>query len=464
MSWKLEDKNLPEATIKILLAEDERNLSRILETQLRKRGFDVVVCPDGQAAIDRLKTEVFDVALVDLVMPEVDGIGVLREAVSLEEAPEVIIVTGNGTVETAIAAMKLGAYDYVTKPCRVAELELLVRRAYEKRSLQQENVRMQARLSRHEGFPEIISVSQKMRDVLDLVQKIAVTESPVLITGDSGTGKELVARAIHRLSSRAAGPLTDINCAAIQENLLESELFGHERGAFTGAMSRKLGLFELADGGTLFMDEIAELEPRLQSKLLRALETGEFFRVGGTQKVGADIRLIAATNRDIDTAVAEGAFREDLLYRINTLVVHVPTLRERPEDIPVLAEYFLKKQVVTPAPPPISDATLEALKQYSWPGNVRELRNVMERVAILRAGEEIRPEDLPRDMTESRSSGPENGPSIGQPISLEDLERAHIEGVLGRENWYQGRTADVLGISPKTLYRKIRAYNLERPA
>jgi two-component system response regulator AtoC len=450
-----------ETAIKILLAEDERNLARILETQLRKRGFDVVVAHDGRAAIDELKAEDFDVALVDLVMPEVDGIGVLREAVGLDAPPEVVIVTGNGTVETAIAAMKLGAYDYVTKPCRVAELEMLVRRAFEKRQLAQENVRLQTRLSRREEFPEIITASRAIEEVLDLARKVAGSEHPVLISGESGTGKELVARAIHRLSPRADGPLTDINCAAIQENLLESELFGHERGAFTGAMTRKLGLFELADGGTLFMDEIAELAPRLQSKLLRALEMGEFFRVGGTQKVSTDIRLLAATNREIESEVAEGNFRDDLYYRINTLHIHIPPLREHPEDIPVLARYFLKQQAIV-NPPELTDEALEALLAYTWPGNVRELKNVMERLALLRAGEEIRTEDLPRDLSQVRRS--EGGAALlGQGISLEELERAHIEAVLRRENWHQGRTADTLGISPKTLYRKIRTYGLERP-
>ncbi|KPK78695.1 MAG: hypothetical protein AMS25_14460 [Gemmatimonas sp. SM23_52] len=452
---------MAEAAIKILLAEDERNLARILETQLRKRGFDVVVAHDGRAAIDELKAEDFDVALVDLVMPEVDGIGVLREAVELDAPPEVVIVTGNGTVETAIAAMKLGAYDYVTKPCRVAELEMLVRRAFEKRQLAQENVRLHTRLSRREEFPEIITASRGMEEVLDLARKVAGSEHPVLISGESGTGKELVARAIHRLSPRADGPLTDINCAAIQENLLESELFGHERGAFTGAMTRKLGLFELADGGTLFMDEIAELAPRLQSKLLRALEMGEFFRVGGTQKVSTNIRLLAATNREIESEVAEGNFRDDLYYRINTLHIHIPPLREHPEDIPILARYFLKQQAIV-NPPELTDEALEALLAYTWPGNVRELKNVMERLALLRAGEEIRTEDLPRDLSQARRS---EGLAalLGQGISLEELERAHIEAVLRRENWHQGRTADTLGISPKTLYRKIRTYGLERP-
>jgi DNA-binding NtrC family response regulator len=315
-----------ETQIKVLLAEDERNLSRILETQLRKRGFDVAVAADGRAAIDALKAEEFDVALVDLVMPEVDGIGVLREAMGLDAHPEVVIVTGNGTVETAIAAMKLGAYDYLTKPCRVAELDMVVRRAFEKKKLAQENIRLQTRLSRREEFPDIVTASPNMEEILELARKVAASDSAVLISGESGTGKELVARAVHRLSPRSEGPLTDINCAAIQENLLESELFGHERGAFTGAMTRKLGLFELADSGTLFMDEIAELAPRLQSKLLRALEAGEFFRVGGTQKVSTDIRLLAATNRNIDHEVAEGNFREDLYYRINTLTITIPPL------------------------------------------------------------------------------------------------------------------------------------------
>jgi DNA-binding NtrC family response regulator len=451
-----------EASIKILLAEDERNLSRILETQLRKRGFEVVVAHDGRAAIDSLKADEFDVALVDLVMPEVDGIGVLREAVELDAPPEVVIVTGNGTVETAIAAMKLGAYDYVTKPCRVAELEMLVRRANEKRQLAKENVRLHTLQSRGEEFPEIVTASAAMEQVLELCRKVAASASAVLICGESGTGKELVARAIHRLSSRAEGPLTDINCAAIQENLLESELFGHERGAFTGAMTRKLGLFELADGGTLFMDEIAELAPRLQSKLLRALENGEFFRVGGTQKVSTDIRLLAATNRDIETEVGEGGFREDLYYRINTLTITIPPLRDRPEDIPVLARHFLRKQSASELE--LTDESMEALVQYSWPGNVRELKNVMERLAILCSDTDITPQDLPRDLSHGRRTDGTPAALVGQSLSLEDLERAHIEAVLRRENWHQGRTADTLGISAKTLYRKIRTYGLERPA
>ena len=454
---------MAEARIKVLLAEDERNLSRILETQLHKRGFDVRVVADGRAAIEALEATEFDVALVDLVMPEVDGIGVLRKAMELDAPPEIVIVTGNGTVDTAIAAMKLGAYDYLTKPCRVQELDIVVRRAFEKRHLAQENLRLQTRLSRREEFPEIVTASPLMEEVLGLVRKVASSDSAVLISGESGTGKELVARAIHRLSPRSEGPLTDINCAAIQENLLESELFGHERGAFTGAMTRKLGLFELADGGTLFMDEIAELAPRLQSKLLRALENREFFRVGGTQKVSTDIRLLAATNSDIDQEVADGNFRDDLYYRINTLTIHIPPLRERSEDIPMLARYFLEQHFTT-NPPELTEETLESLVQYSWPGNVRELKNAMERLAILRAGEEIRPQDLPRDLTSGRQADGGSANMVGQKVSLEDVERAHIEAVLRRENWHQGRTAQTLGVSAKTLYRKIRTYGLERPA
>lgn len=454
---------MADARIKVLLAEDERNLSRILETQLRKRGFEVVAVADGRAAVESLRAAEFDVALVDLVMPEVDGIGVLREAMELDAPPEVVIVTGNGTVETAIAAMKLGAYDYLTKPCRVAELDIVVRRAFEKRRLAVENVRLQTRLSRREEFPEIITASPAMEAVLELARKVAASDMAVLVVGESGTGKELVARAIHRLSPRVDGPLTDINCAAIAENLLESELFGHERGAFTGAMTRKLGLFELADGGTLFMDEIAELAPRLQSKLLRALEMREFFRVGGTQKVSTDIRLVAATNRVLDEEVAEGNFREDLYYRINTLTITIPPLRDRKEDIPVLAAYFLKKHA-TADPPELTGEAIDALSSYSWPGNVRELRNVMERLAILNAGEQLKPEDLPRDLMASgtRTGEDEGAALVGQSVSLENLERAHIEAVLQKEDWHQGRAAETLGISAKTLYRKIRTYGLQR--
>jgi DNA-binding NtrC family response regulator len=388
---------------------------------------------------------------------------VLRQLRTEASPPEVIIITGNGTIETAISAIRLGAYDYLSKPYRMAEIDVLVRRAWEKKQLTKENALLHDRLARKDGVPEIITQHAPMRAVLTLVERVAKSDSPVLISGDSGTGKELVARALHRLSGRG-GPLVDINCAAIAESMLESELFGHEQGAFPGADSQKLGLFELAAGGTLFMDGISELEPRMQGKLLRALETGTFFRVGGTQKVEVNVRIVTASNRDLGRAVNEGTFRGDLLYRINTISVTLPPLRERAVDIPLLAEYFLK-HFGGVSHPRLSPEALEALQQYEWPGNIRELRNVIERAVLLSNDGTITARDLPlgssapaREATSAATGG-----DAAAQLSLADLERQHIENVLTRVHWHQGRAATMLGISTKTLYRKIREYGFQRP-
>ena len=442
--------------IKVLIAEDETPLGQILEQFLTGRGYQVTTTGDGRAALAALRADTYDVALLDIVMPEMDGLEVLRQVREESDPPEIIIITGNGTIETAITAIKLGAYDYLSKPYRMAEIDVLVRRAWEKRQLARENAVLHNRLSRVDSVPEILTQYAPMQAVLALVEKVARSDSSVLIAGESGTGKELVARALHRLSSRGKGPLIDINCAAIADNLLESELFGHERGAFTGALTRKMGLFEMAAGGSLFMDEIGELEPRLQGKLLRALETGTFFRVGGTQKVEVDVRIIAATNKDLGRAVNEGGFRGDLFYRINTIGITLPPLRERTVDIPLLAEHFLKRYG-GPVPPRMSEEAVEALQAYHWPGNIRELRNVMERAALLATGGVIRARDLPL-------AGPQPV-ALGAPeaVSLADLERRHIENVLSQTNWHQGRAASMLGISSKTLYRKIREYGFQRP-
>jgi DNA-binding NtrC family response regulator len=408
-----------------------------------------------------MKAEAYDVALLDIVMPELDGLEVLRQVREEPSPPEVIIITGNGTIETAISAMKLGAYDYLSKPYRMAEIDVLVRRAWEKRQLARENVLLQKRLSRFDGVPEIITHYAPMQAVLALVERVAKSDSTVLISGESGTGKELVARALHRLSYRANGALVDINCAAIAESLLESELFGHEKGAFTGALSRKLGLFELAAGGTIFMDEIGELDPRLQGKLLRALELGTFFRVGGTQKVQTDLRIIAATNQDLQAKVQEGSFRGDLYYRINTISITLPPLRERAVDVPLLADHFLKVYGGS-TPPRLSEDALVALQAYSWPGNIRELRNVIERAVLLATGGTIRASDLPVLNGPSSATETKRVAQDGRPLSLADLERDHIATVLRQTSWHQGRAAEVLGISPKTLYRKIREYGFKR--
>jgi DNA-binding NtrC family response regulator len=340
----------------------------------------------------------------------------------------------------------------------MAEIDVLVRRAWEKRQLSKENEFLHSRLQRVDAVPEIITQHAAMQAVLQLVERLARSDAAVLVTGESGTGKELIAKAVHRLSPRADAPLVDINCAAIAENLMESELFGHEKGAFTGALGRKTGLFEMAAGGTLFMDEIGELDPKLQGKLLRALETGTFFRVGGTQKVEVNVRIIAATNKDLAKAVQDGTFRQDLFYRINTLNISLPPLRDRALDIPLIADHFLHRYGGA-NPPKLSDEAVAALQAYQWPGNVRELRNVIERAVLLANGGVIYARDLPLTTT----TVGETTRAAGGELTLEELERRHIEAVLHQANWHQGKAATVLGISSKTLYRKIREYGFVRP-
>lgn len=447
--------------IKVLIAEDEPHLGTILENFLTGRGYQVTTVRDGRSALQALRGELFDVALLDIVMPEMDGLEVLRQVREEAAPPEVIIITGNGTIETAITAIRLGAYDYLSKPYRMAEIDVLVRRAWEKRQLSKENQLLHSRLSRVDAVPEILTQYAPMKAVLALVERVAKSDSPVMITGESGTGKELVARALHRLSQRGTGPLVDINCAAIAENLLESELFGHEKGAFTGALGRKTGLFEMAAGGTLFMDEIGELDPKLQGKLLRALEQGSFFRVGGTQKVEVDVRIIAATNKDLAVEVNENRFRSDLYYRINTIGIELPPLRDRVVDIPLIARHFLTK-FGGANPPALTEEATQALMDYRWPGNVRELRNVIERAVLLANGGVIHAHDLPL-MNVGGGHMASQATSNGTAVSLAELERRHIESVLRQANWHQGKAAMVLGISSKTLYRKIRDYGFSRP-
>jgi two-component system, NtrC family, response regulator AtoC len=447
-----------EPRIRVLVAEDEVHLGTLLERFLAARGCEVVLHGDGASALAALRAESFDVALLDIVMPEMDGLEVLRQLREEASPPEVIIITGNGTIETAISAMKLGAYDYLAKPYRMAEIEVLVHRAWEKRQLSRENALLHSRLARLEAKEEIITSYAPMQAVLALVDRVARSDSPVLVTGESGTGKELVARRLHRLSHRSGGPLVDLNCAAIPDQMLESELFGFERGAFPGAHQRKLGLLELASGGTLFLDEIGELDLRLQGKLLRAIELGSFFRLGGTQQVQVDVRIIAASKDELTARVQRGTFRDDLLYRINTITITLPPLRERLVDIQPLASHFLHRFSGDTAPR-LTDEAVEALQAYAWPGNVRELRNVMERTVLVHGEGPVRAVDLPlHGMTR-----PDAPPPPDPPVSLEEIERRHIDAVLRRFNWHQGRAAEVLGISAKTLYRKMREYGLRRP-
>jgi DNA-binding NtrC family response regulator len=451
--------------VRILIAEDEEMLGGVLEQFLSSKGHLVTVTRDGRSALEAMRREEYDVALLDIVMPEVDGLEVLRQLSEEPSHPQVIIITGNGTIETAITAIRLGAYDYISKPYRMAEIDVLVRRAWEKKQLEEENALLQTRLDRATGPLEIVTQSGPMQAALSLIERVAKSDSPVLITGETGTGKELAARRLHQMSERARGPMVAVDCGAQSELAMESELFGHEKGALPGVLTRKIGLLELAAGGTLFLDEIGELDLRMQGKLLRALEAGSYSRLGGTHKLDLDVRVVAATKRDLRNDVMDRAFRSDLFFRINTISVTLPPLRERVIDIPLLAAHFLK-QFGGATPPTVNDDAVAALEAYPWPGNVRELRNVIERAVLLANGGEIGPHDLPLAAGPMSTNG--HAPVVltdgdGKQMSLSDLEKRHIETVLKRSNWHQGRAAAQLGISSKTLYRKIREYGFVRP-
>ncbi|HKG12142.1 MAG TPA: sigma-54 dependent transcriptional regulator [Pyrinomonadaceae bacterium] len=456
---------------RILVAEDEANLRLVLQKELQRMGHDVRVVPDGEAALKLLEESNVDVLLSDINMPNLDGMELLRRVHQRPNPPEVIMLTGHATVESAIEAMKLGAYDYLSKPYRIAELDALVKQAAEKRRLRVDNARLRTLVERRTTTPELVFVSEAMREVMRLVERVAPSDASVLITGESGTGKELVANAIHRLSLRSEGSFIDLNCAAFQESLLESELFGYEAGAFSGAKGRKLGLWELADNGTIFLDEVTELPPQLQSKLLRAIETNSFFRVGAVRKVQVNVRIVAATNRDISEVTGDGRFRADLLYRINSFQINLPPLRERPEDVEPIAAHLLKRLAGANVPELTHD-TLAALKSYSWPGNVRQLRNTLERAVLLANDGRITTAELPPEIVTpaptfrpvATSSGDSAGATLapGVPPPLREVERQQILAALEQTGWHRGKTADMLGISPSTLYRRLRDYNLTK--
>jgi DNA-binding NtrC family response regulator len=459
---------------KLLVVDDERNLRLVIQKELSRHGHDVETAADGEAAWEMLEAQDFDVLLCDINMPRLDGMGLLKRVKDKSSnPPEVIMLTGQGSVETAIQAMKLGAYDYLTKPYRIAELTALVKQAAEKKQLKTDNQRLRAQIERSKGsLPDIIAESPQMKEVLRLVRRVAPSDTSVLITGESGTGKELIAQAIHQLSPRADKPFIDLNCAALQDTLLESELFGYEAGAFSGARARKLGLFELADGGTLFLDEIMEMPAQLQSKLLRALETRSFFRVGGVKKVEVNVRLVAATNRDPGQAVADGVFRSDLLYRVNSFEVNIAPLRERREDIEPLSQYLLQK-VAGANPPVLTPQVVDALAGFSWTGNVRQLRNCLERAALLADNGRITIKELPPEVVykaerptvsvnySSQQPGAVSTFQNPGPVNLRDSEKQQIINALERTGWHRGKTAELLGISPSTLYRRLREYELD---
>ena len=434
--------------MRVLIVEDEEPLKKLLQKRLSRKGMVVDAFESAEEANDRLKQVSYDVALVDIRLPGMDGIELLR-CIKEEGETEVIILTGHGTIDSAISAMKLGAYDYLTKPCKLSELELVVQKAHEKKQLKEGYSDLKHELQRRNRYGEVIGRSRAISEVMDLVERISRIPSTVLIQGETGTGKELIAHEIHRRSPRRDAPFIVIHCAALPESLQESELFGYEKGAFTGAAKQKRGLVELADRGTLFIDEVGEIQPPLQVKLLRFLESGKFRRLGGESEHQIDARIIAATNRDLMKEVEAGHFREDLYYRLKVVSIRLPPLRERKEDIPLLVEHFLERGGGTKQ---ITRAALDKLAEYDWPGNVRELANALEFVAALCKGRFIHPEDLAIQGLASSSKEWE---------SLADLEKEHIRQVLASCSGNKTKTAGILGISVRNLYRKIEKYGLD---
>ena len=441
--------------IKVLVVDDEEPLRRLLDKELTRKGFSVDVAVDGKTALERAKQTVYDVVLLDIMMPVMDGISVMKKLRTDPAAPAIIVLTGKATVETAVEAMKHGAYDYLTKPYKLDELVIIINRAYEYGKLSIKSRLLEQELVRKESPFRFISSSRQMKDIHDLIKKIAPTDSPVFIQGESGTGKELVANTIWHYSRRNSLPFIALNCATFSENLIESEVFGHEKGAFTSAYETKHGIVEVADRGTLFLDEIAEMPVALQAKLLRFLDTGEFRRVGGNKILHVDVRVIAATNKDLREFISQGKFREDLYYRLNVINIVIPPLRERPEDIAGLTEYFLEKysQKISKLIKGVTHEALALLGGYAWPGNVRELENVVERAVILCGSEMIEADDLSvpaaRAAVEKGAAG-----------SLEEMERDYIMRVLREFHGNQSKASQVLGIDRKTLYLKLKKYGL----
>jgi len=447
---------------KILIAEDEKPQRDLLEGFLKKEGFSVEAVANGREALDRLERDFFDIILLDYKMPELDGLHTLREIRKLYPDLPVVMMTAYGTVETAVASMKEGALDYLTKPIDLDELLLIFHKVIERSQLIQENKALKAQLQERYTFSNIIYGSPKMEEVIGLVGRVAPSQATVLIRGESGTGKELIANAIHFASPRSQMPLIKVNCSAIPETLLESELFGHEKGAFTGAIQRRIGRFEEASGGTIFLDEIADLSPGTQVKLLRILQEKEFQRLGSNTTLKTDVRVMAATNQNLEEAMKKGGFREDLYYRLNVITIPLPPLRERREDIPLLIDHFLKKYSKVNQKS-ISDISKEArslLLRHSYPGNVRELENLIERAVVLCRGEVITTQDLPYHLQEGKSEIEFRKKEKSLPESLEEIEKDLIIKALNQHQGIQTRAADSLGISERVLRYKIKKYNI----
>jgi DNA-binding NtrC family response regulator len=465
-------------SLRILFADDEKSLQEFMRSELPRLGHEVIVCPDGKAAVKALEKATFDAAILDLRMPGLNGIETLQQIKQISPDTEVIIMTGHGTMETAIEALRLGAFEYVHKPCKLTEIEAVLSRVADKRDLEHKNLALQTRVKAAEGPSILVGDSSAMQAVHRLIGTVAPSESTVLILGETGTGKELVARALHQQSKRADMPFVPVNCGALSQNLVESELFGHRKHAFTGAERDHKGLFEVANGGTVFLDELGELDRNIQVKLLRFLESGEIRRVGDNEPFRVDVRVLCATNRDLRQIVGEGEFREDLYFRINTFEIRLPALRERRQDIPDLARHLLGRAARRPPDQVAELLTPEAvdvLLDYDWPGNVRELANVMEHAYILAGGKTIRPDHVPHHLRipSVPATLPLKRPlseaapatalvSSAQPRTLKEIEMEHIFKVLEKHNGNKPAAAAELGIVLKTLYNKLNQWQEER--
>jgi DNA-binding NtrC family response regulator len=443
---------------RILVVDDEFSVRDSLSNWFRKDGYQVRAVGNATEALRALQDERVDVALLDIKMPGMDGMELQEHIHRIDARIAVIMMTAFASVETAVRALKQGAFDYVTKPIDPDELSHLVRRALEQRRLERENTQLRESIDDLVAVDTIVGDSPTMHKVLELVRHVARTDATVLVRGESGTGKELIARAVHANSARRYFPIVPVNCGAIPDSLLESELFGHEKGAFTGAQQRRKGKVEMADGGTLFLDEIGAIPPKMQVDLLRVLETKELTRLGGSRPVKVDFRVICATNDDLEKAVKQGTFREDFYFRVNVFTIEIPPLRERRGDIPLLARHFVERfaRQMDKRITGISAAAMELLVAHDWPGNVRELSNAIERAMVVGAPPEIRPDDLP--LRAPRPAGASAG-----DVSLADLERRHIADVLERTGWNISRTAEILDVDRATVYNKIKRYGLERP-
>lgn len=451
---------------RILVVDDERSICSTIEAALKNFGHQVEIADSGEMAITLMRKAVPDILLTDLRMDGMSGLDLLGKAREYFPSAMVVIMTAFGTIDTAVSAMKNGAYDYLVKPFTPEQLEHLVERIEDYRRLREENTKLRDQVDALSEPSAIVTRNARMQKVLDTAKKVAVTDSTILVTGESGTGKTLLAKLMHDGSQRAKGPFAVVNCATLSENLLESELFGHVRGAFTGAVKDKIGRLQVADTGTVFLDEIGEVSPSLQTKLLRFLQEREFERVGDTKTIRVDVRIIAATNKDLEREVKEGRFREDLYFRLNVIDLHMPSLRHRPEDILVLAEQLLARSFVSTGrkPRPLNDGAKQAIENYSWPGNIRELKNALERAAILCTGDQVTVEDLP-DRVLEQSHPPQPGTPAAlaltpSDVSLEDLEKQHIRHVLSTATTLE-EAASTLGINLSTLWRKRRRYGLE---